>query len=165
MIRSSQSPAIPDSGQAMKSSVQRWAPFVLAGLALAGLGVSAYLTVAHAFNKTIVCGGLGQCDYVNSSEYADVAGIPVAVLGLGLYGSLFLVTAWWLLSGEAETASIVHWGVSLAGAGYAGYLTYVELAVLHAICVWCVVSASILALSLVVSSLNLFTAEEPAPRR
>ncbi len=130
-------------------------PLVLAGLALVGVGISAYLTATHYGHKTIACAGVGQCDYVNSSEYARIAGLPVSVLGLLLYGVLLVAALAWLVRPRSETAPVLYWGVALSGAGYAAYLTYVELGVLHAICVWCVASAMVLATSLALSTAAL----------
>ncbi len=63
-------------------------PYLLVLLAGAGLSISLYLAVTHYGKKPIACGGIGQCDYVNSSEYASVGGIPVSLLGVGLYAAL-----------------------------------------------------------------------------
>ncbi len=134
----------------------RLVPYALALLAVAGLGISSYLTVAHWGDKAIVCGGLGQCDYVNSSEYATIGGVPVALFGAGLYLAMLGAALLWARLPEDERWPVVYWGLALAGAGYAAYLTYVELGVIHAICVWCVVSATILTVSLITATAALF---------
>jgi uncharacterized membrane protein len=133
----------------------RAAPLGFAALAIVGLGISGYLTATHYADKTIVCGGLGECDYVNSSKYASVAGIPVSVLGILAYAGLLGTAAVWALKPRSEIWPVAYWGMALAGAGYAGYLTYVELEILHAICVWCVVSAIVLTTSLILSTAYL----------
>jgi uncharacterized membrane protein len=135
------------------------APLALTALALAGLGISAYLTAAHYGDKPIVCAGVGQCDYVNSSEYASVLGIPVSVLGILMYAGLLAAAAAWLVWYRSEVLPIVYWGMALAGAGYAGYLTYVELEILHAICVWCVASATVLTVSLLLATAVLLRSD------
>jgi uncharacterized membrane protein len=132
------------------------APLLLALLSLAGFAIGAYLAVAHWGDQPIVCGGVGDCGYVNSSEYASVAGLPVAGLGAGLYLAMAVVALLWARSRDHEWLPVVFWGLALAGAGYAAYLTYVELAVIDAICVWCVTSAVILGISLAVSSWAVF---------
>lgn len=141
----------------------RLVPFALAGLAIFGIGISGYLAATHYADKPIVCGGLGQCDYVNSSEYASVAGIPVSLLGVAMYSGLFAAAALWALRPGSDFWPVAYWGMALAGAGYAGYLTYVELEVLRAICVWCVVSAVVLALSLLISTAYLLLAQVGGP--
>jgi uncharacterized membrane protein len=130
-------------------------PAVLATLALAGLGVSTYLTVTHWGGTPISCAGVGDCNYVNSSPYSTLAGVPVSALGALLYaGLLFAAIAWWRWPDD-ERLPIVYWGLALAGFGYAAYLTYVELYVLDAVCVWCMTSATILTVSLTLSTVAL----------
>jgi uncharacterized membrane protein len=117
----------------------RW---VAIGLAVAGIGVAAYLTWVHYQDEVPVCvAGGGGCERVQKSEYADAAGIPVAVLGLGGYLSI-LVTL--LLPGERARFAAAFLGI--AGTGFSAYLTYLELFVIDAICQWCVASAIIMTL-------------------
>jgi len=131
-------------------------PYLFVLLGCIGLGISVYLAATHYGKKPIACGGLGECDYVNSSEYASVGGVPVSLLGVGLYASLVASALLWSRRPLDERRMVLYWGLALSGAGYAAYLTYVELAVLHAICVWCVVSAVLLALSLALATAALF---------
>ncbi len=147
----------------LAASPGRLTPIVLATLAAFGVAISTYLAVTHFGDRPIVCAGLGQCDYVNSSDYASVAGIPVSVLGIFLYAGLLSLASLWAIRPENDLWPIAYWGMALAGAGYAGYLTYVELAILHAICVWCVVSAIVLATSLLLSTAALVRGNEPRP--
>lgn len=110
-------------------------------LALAGIAVAAYLTVVHFNSDTLVC-GLGDCHTVQSSEFATVGPIPVALLGLGMYA---IVLVCHLVAGKqpawSSTARSIAFAVALAGSVYALYLTWIEVAVIEAICQWCVVSA------------------------
>jgi len=138
----------------------RGLPIVLAALSIVGLGISVYLASSHYGKKPIECGGLGECDYVNSSEYASVAGVPVSVLGVALYAALTLSAVLWSRAPTDERRLALYWGLALSGAGYAAYLTYLELAVLHAICVWCVASAIVLAASLLIATAALFLVPE-----
>ena len=126
----------------------------MAVLSLWGLGLSVYLTVVHYTNAPLVCLVTSGCETVNRSAYSEVAGIAVALLGAGAY-----VMILGLLGAEAytlidhQTAGLGLFGISLAGALYSAYLTYVEIFLLRAICSWCVISAitmtAILALALV----------------
>jgi uncharacterized membrane protein len=112
-------------------------------LALAGAGIAAYLTYARYADRTIFCvaGGSG-CETVQRSKYAEVAGIPVAVLGLAAYIAL-LVTA--LIPGR--TAASVGAAVALAGAAFSAWLLYAQLALIDAICQWCVANDVVIALA------------------
>ncbi len=83
------------------------------------------------------CGPVQGCDTVAASEYATVLGLPVALYGVGF--SLFLVAAtlvWWR-RGDRR-ALYVAYGLGLLGVVAVAYLTYLELFVIHAICIWCV---------------------------
>lgn len=140
----------------MSSALYRKIPLVLVVLGLAGFAIGAYLAIAHWGDQPIACAGVGDCGFVNSSEYASVGGIPVSGLGAGLYLTMALVAFAWARNAGVDWLPVAYWGLALAGAGYAAYLTYVELAILHAICVWCVTSAILLTLSLVLGSIAVF---------
>jgi uncharacterized membrane protein len=77
-------------------------------LAFAGLGVATYLSVTHATGQPIACSGVGDCGYVNSSEYAKVAGVPVAALGAAAYACVdVLVQKWSPVWGAGRFVPIV----------------------------------------------------------
>jgi uncharacterized membrane protein len=111
-------------------------------LAMAGLGVASYLTVVHYAHQPIACSGIGECEYVNSSDYATVAGVPVALLGALAYASMgALVLGWWHWRNQALL--LAAWAISAISFAFSMYLTYIELRVLDAICPYCVASASV----------------------
>jgi len=115
-------------------------------LALMGLAVSLYLWYIHASGSEALCVGVGGCETVNASRYAELAGVPVAAWGAVTYLSLLLM---WLLRprvSEQIRARLVLaiFGVTLVGVLFSAYLTYLELFVIHAICPWCVSSAIII---------------------
>jgi uncharacterized membrane protein len=117
-------------------------------LALAGTGVATYLSwVALDPNKEVACGVLGDCHAVQGSQYADIGSVPVAVFGLLMYlGLLALLTARVSNRGSEsvrEALATLTFALALGGVVYSAYLTYLELAVIYAICIWCVTSASI----------------------
>ena len=111
------------------------------GVALAGLGIATYLTVVHYAGGEPVCAIAHGCAVVQTSEYSELAGVPVAVLGLlGYLGVLAALVR----DGEAGRTAAAF--LSLAGLGFSAWLTYVEIGVLHAVCIWCVGSAVCMAL-------------------
>lgn len=120
-------------------------------LAVAGIGVAGYLTWVHFADLEPVCvGGGGGCERVQTSEYAKLAGIPVAVLGLAGYVAIAVAV---LIRGElARMAAALF---ALAGAGFSLYLTYLELFEIEAICQWCVASAVLMVALAVVTMLRL----------
>jgi len=111
------------------------------GVALAGLGIAGYLTAVHYAGGTPVCAIAHGCAVVQASEYSELAGVPVAVLGLVGYTGILAA-----LARDGESGRTAAALLSLAGLGVSGWLTYVEVGVLHAICVWCVGSAVCMAL-------------------
>jgi uncharacterized membrane protein len=70
------------------------------------------------------------------SEYARIGGIPVAVFGVALSLSLFVLAVSWMRSGRLELLA-AHYGLSLLGVVFEVYFTYVEVFVIGAVCVWC----------------------------
>ena len=125
-----------------------------AALALAGLAISGYLTYVHYAGIEPVCAGGGAaCERVQSSSYAELAGIPVAVLGVAGY-ALILVA----LGVPGETGRMAAALLALVGFGFSAYLTYLELFEIDAICQWCVASAVVMAALAVVSAARLVRA-------
>lgn len=112
-------------------------------LSTVGLGVAAYLTWLHWSGVPPAACGVGGCQTVNHSGYADIQGAPIALLGALLYGAI-LATGVWRLAGwrRGEWMVLAALGLTLFGAAYSAYLTYAEVAVLRAVCSWCLASAS-----------------------
>jgi uncharacterized membrane protein len=117
----------------------------MAAVALLGLAVSAYLTWVHYAGIEPVCTGISDCERVQTSSYAELAGIPVAVMGVVGYAALLLS-----LRGPAElTALLAYLAVA-----FSAYLTWAELFRIDAICQWCVVSALASLATAVLATLN-----------
>jgi uncharacterized membrane protein len=109
-----------------------------AGLVLAvlGIAVAGYLVYVHYADVDPVCNIAHGCHKVQTSQYAKLAGIPVALLGLIGYVTILAAL---LVPGEpARTVAAL---TALVGFGFSLYLTYRELFTIDAICQWCVASA------------------------
>jgi uncharacterized membrane protein len=125
-------------------------------LALAGIGIAGYLTYVHYAELEPFCvGGTGGCERVQSSPYAELAGIPVALLGLLAY-----VTVLASLALPEAPGRMVAAFVSLVGFGFSAWLTYVELEKLDAVCQWCVASALVMTALAAVSVARLLRGAE-----
>jgi uncharacterized membrane protein len=112
----------------------------MAGLALLGVAIAGYLTWVHYAGLKPVClSGGGGCEKVQSSQYANVAGIPVALLGL--IGYIGILASLWLRGEAGLTLGVL---LTLIGLGFSAYLTYRELFTIDAICQWCVASAVVM---------------------
>lgn len=112
-------------------------------LALIGVLISAYMS-AYKFGLlgTIVC-GTGGCETVQNSPWAVFMGVPVPVLGLLGYGALLVLALLGIqprFFADRRISILLLAGATL-GLLFSGYLTYLEAAVIHAWCRWCIVSA------------------------
>lgn len=125
---------------------------------LAGLGLlnALYLTWIKLADQEASCYGIGDCAAVNSSPFAEIGSIPVALLGAGaFFAMLFLLWQENSLDFLAENGPLAVFGISLVGVLYSAYLTYIELYVLHAVCPFCVLSALLLVFLLGLSAVRL----------
>jgi uncharacterized membrane protein len=111
----------------------------IAAVALAGAAVAAYLVYARYTHTQIAC-TTGGCETVQHSKYARIGGVPVAVLGLAAYLAIFATA----LSARVEAAAIGA-AIALGGIAFAIYLIVIQVAVIDAICQWCLASDAILA--------------------
>jgi uncharacterized membrane protein len=117
---------------------------LMALIALIGVFVSLYLTLYKlGYIGTLVC-GTGACETVQLSRWGDFLGLPVAAWGAGYYLLVFVLC----VGGSQERYELSR-GLSLAillvtgwGVLFTAWLTYLELFRIHAICRWCVGSAS-----------------------
>ncbi len=136
---------MPKDLRLSSDSVNRWQGWPLIILALLGLGIASYLAYVELTQIEAACGPVGECNIVQSSQYAKIFGIPVAVLGIIYYVA---VIALWLLSQLVKSTWVkrvpfVILVLSLGGMIFSIYLTALELLVIKAICAWCLSSAII----------------------
>jgi uncharacterized membrane protein len=126
-------------------------------LSLAGMAVSAYLTYGYFADNSLYCELGGGCDAVMESQYSAVLGVPQSVLGLLMYVAI-LAAALASVSRRTslrELSSIGVFGMALAGTVYSGYLAWLELYRVEAVCMWCTISALLLTGILIVSAVDL----------
>jgi uncharacterized membrane protein len=123
-----------------RPSVPVWVEASSLGLSLVAVAVASYLTVTHYADPTaLACPdtGIVNCTLVTTSSWSVIAGVPLAVLGLGwalVMAALCVPWAWRSPARWVDTARLV---VSAAGAATVVYLIYVELFRVGAICLWC----------------------------
>lgn len=122
-------------------------------LSLVGFFVSLYLWLWKVgLLGTIACGD-GGCETVQLSEYAQFVGVPVAFYGMVGYLALIVVSFVGLqprwVDHRGPTVALVM--IAALGVAFSGYLTYLEAAVIHAWCRWCVVSAVVITAVLLVA--------------
>lgn len=109
----------------------------MAALALAALGIALYLGITKLSGDNPACGVLHGCDTVNESEYAAIFGIPTALFGVAAsVATLIGALAWWLLADRR--ALLGAYLIGLLSLPFLAWLTYLELFVIEAVCIWCV---------------------------
>lgn len=131
----------------------------IAVLALIGVALAGYLTYVHYADLRPFCLSSGGCEQVQSSSYAKLASVPVALIGLIGYVTILAVTT--LLRGEA--GRILGAGMALVGFGFSLYLTYTEVFRIKAICQWCVGSAVLMTVLAVLTVIRLLRVEPIVP--
>ena len=139
-------------------SVRSW--FASMVLAIVGLTDAAYLSWVKLANATASCSNIGDCELVNTSRFSEIGGIPIAALGAAAYLAIVaLLGAERWLPDRSNSIRIGVFGIALAGTLYSAYLTYVEVAILRAICPLCVLSAVVISALLVLSIFRLGTGD------
>jgi uncharacterized membrane protein len=125
-------------------------------LCLLGIGDAGYLTYVHYSGIKVAClASGGGCEKVQASQWSKLDGIPVSLLGLigyiAILGSLFI---------RGEIGRAAGFGIALIGFGFSMYLTYRELFTIHAICQWCVGSATLMTLLAITTAVRFLRADD-----
>jgi uncharacterized membrane protein len=117
-----------------------WLQLTTFALALAGLGVSIYLTIAH-FTESALLGcsesGLVNCTKVTTSPQSYVFRIPVAVLGLAFYLFAVAIMSPWAWQAARREIHLIRIASLVVGMGFVLYLLYAELFLIGSICLYC----------------------------
>ncbi len=121
--------------------------FLIPIVSMIGIAVAAYLTYVETSGADAVCGPVGDCNMVQQSEYAELFGlIPVGVVGL--IGYAIVVVSWLVIRFGNEP--LVDWARlallagAIGGVAFSIYLTFLEPFVIGATCVWCLTSAVVI---------------------
>ena len=142
-----------------EGALRRWT--AMAGMALAGLVDSLYLTWYHYDPAVRVCVASGGCEAVNGSRFAMLGPVPVAILGVA--GYLLIVAALaarrWGPPERRRAAGYAAYALAAAGTAFALYLTAVEAFILHAYCTWCLVSAALVTAVCIVATVDLVASD------
>ena len=126
----------------------------IAGAAVIGGAIAAYLTVVHWAHSSPICSS-GGCETVQHSSYAEVGGVPVAVLGLAAYAAVLASAAL-----RGVPAALAGATTALAGAAFSSYLLWAQLARIHAICEWCLGNDVVIAVVAVLCVARVLTEAE-----
>ncbi len=135
------------------SNATSWFSLLLAAVGLVDAG---YLTWIKLTGNAVACSNVGNCEVVNNSRFATIQGIPIALFGASAYLMILILLGWERRNPPmGETTRMAVFGLTLVGTLYSAYLTYVELAILRAICPYCLASAVIMTILFVLSVARL----------
>ncbi len=126
-------------------------------VATAGIGIAAYLTWVHYHPGALVCTRGGGCETVQRSHYAVLLGIPIAIYGLAAWAAVLVLTVL-----DSETARALVAAVAVVSVAFAAYLVILQVAVIDAICVWCLANDVVLVPALAALSVLRLRSREPA---
>ncbi|HEX9384895.1 MAG TPA: vitamin K epoxide reductase family protein [Anaerolineales bacterium] len=125
-------------------------------LTIIGLLVSIYMTIYKITSNDSMCIGSGDCKTVNASRYAEVYGIPVAVLGVAGYSAILAVLLLERRPGFfQENGTLLFFGLSLTGFLFTLYLIFVEVALIKAYCPFCITSQTVMTIIFIISVIRL----------
>jgi len=136
-----------------KEGNNKW-DWIIPVLCVAGFAVAGYLAYVETAQVAAVCGPVGDCNTVQQSEYARLFGIlPIGVLGLAGYMGIFLA---WLIARYTkgkitELATFSMFGMAVFGTFFSIYLTFLEPFVIGATCAWCLTSAILITILMLLS--------------
>jgi uncharacterized membrane protein len=106
----------------------------IAVAAALGLAITAYLLYERWTGGALAC-STGGCKTVQHSAYSETFGVPVAALGFLAFAGL-LATA----VARGSTARLAQATLAITAVVFSGYLLYLQIGVIHAVCQWCVAS-------------------------
>ena len=129
-------------------------PLLAAVVALFGLADAIYLTIHHYTAVAVPCGETFDCGAVLNSQYAEVAGIPLAIFGAAAYFAAFalaILTAFgnratWRLFGVQVTLMLL----------FTAWLVYLQAFVIEAYCQFCLLSAATTLVLFTIFSISKF---------
>ena len=136
--------------------MDKWLYRISVVLTVIGLFVSIYMTIYKVTSNDAMCLGSGDCSIVNASRYAEVYGIPVAVIGIAGYFAILM--AHWYERRDTffeKNGPLLIFGLALTGFLFNVYLIYVEFALLKALCPFCLVSQISMTLVFIISIIRL----------
>jgi len=126
--------------------------YVFLILAVLGLADSAYLAAAYFSDTPLVCGSIPGCNEVASSPYSNVAGVPLSVMGLLFYAVSIVGAFFYLIKRRTVYATLLAL-LTMIGFAASAYFIYIQVAIIQALCVYCVGSAIVATLMLIVASI------------
>jgi uncharacterized membrane protein len=136
--------------------MDKWLYRASIALAVLGLLVSVYMTIYKVTSNDSMCLGSGDCHTVNASRYSEVNGIPVAVIGILGYAAILAVLFYEPRSQFVrQNGTLMIFGMALTGFIFTVWLVYVEIALIKALCPFCVTSQVTMTLLFIIAVIRL----------
>jgi len=136
--------------------MNKWFYRASVALAVVGLLVSIYMTIYKITGNDGMCLGSGDCSTVNASRFSEVNGIPVSVIGVLGYVAILAVHFYENRNSFIrQNATLLVFGMALAGFIFTLWLIYVELTLLKALCPFCVTSQVTMTIIFVIAVIRL----------
>jgi uncharacterized membrane protein len=111
-------------------------------LSIVGIFDTAYLTIKRFTHENVNCSIFEGCDFITTSGYSAIFGVPVAVLGIIFYILIFALTLWHI---KSKNKKILNYLLGLSSVGFimSLWFVYVQAFILDAYCLYCLVSAGL----------------------
>ncbi len=136
--------------------MDKWLYRASVALVVLGLLVSIYMTIYKITSNDSMCLGSGDCSTVNASKYSEVNGIPVAVIGALGYAAILAVHYFENRNRFfKQNSTLMIFGMALTGFIFTVWLIYVEIALLKALCPFCVTSQVAMTLIFIIAVMRL----------
>lgn len=140
--------------------MDKWLYRASIALVIIGLAVSVYMTIYKYTGNDGMCLGSGDCSTVNASRFSEVNGIPVAVFGIAGYAAILIVLFYENKNAFFRTnGTLMIFGMALTGFLFTLWLVYVELAILKALCPFCVTSQISMTIIFIIAIVRLFKSQ------
>ncbi|MAT44624.1 MAG: hypothetical protein CL609_20005 [Anaerolineaceae bacterium] len=123
------------------------------GVSIVGSIDAVYLSIIKLTHSETLCmPGIGDCWTVNNSRYSEWNGIPISFFGIAAYVSIILIaTILQKYSLFEKYGNFFIFGISTVGIIFSAYLTYLQIAVIRAICPFCIFSAITMTIVFIIS--------------
>jgi len=126
--------------------------YIFLVLALLGLADSAYLAVSYFSGSPLSCETISGCNEVANSPYAKIANVPISTLGV-FYYLLAIIGAFFYLAKRRTVYATLLALLTMIGFAASAYFVYAQVALIKAICIYCVASAVVATLMLIVAAI------------
>ena len=136
--------------------MDKWLYRISAALVVLGLAVSIYMTIYKVTSNNAMCLGSGDCSTVNASRYSEVNGIPVAIIGV--LGYLAILATHYFENRNRffkQNSTLMIFGMALTGFLFTVWLIYVEVALLKALCPFCITSQTAMTIIFIIAVMRL----------